>query len=272
MDSAYTGGRSSNSSSVPLSRGVTSPWSILLGGTASANVPSFHNSTSQLSDEETSLFLSSGVIRYDLTRGAPDIGRDQVYVYVRNYATIAPYPILDWGPLVGVLNALLEYGTASTSGQVACIWIVSDQPYHQHQLGHSCANCLLLKQYMAFGCTQYSVGIRSDTEAGDSGVYFHKAWTMLPQLLMENDLWALKAVTLMVSPTLMSTFLRGIAWHRMFSNHGKTLVSDQLKYIPGPLSPGKCQTGSLLVSTRDSFTIVNFVGFPCRRVKLRSIL
>ena len=111
---------------MPLSRGATSPWSILLGGTSSANVPSFHNSTSQLSDEETSLFLSFGVIRYNLTRGTPDIGRDQVYVYVRNYATIAPYPILDWGPLVGVLNTLLEYGTASTSGQVACIWIVRD--------------------------------------------------------------------------------------------------------------------------------------------------
>ena len=52
---------------------------------------------------------------------------------------------------------------------------------------------------MAFGCTQYSVGMRSDTEAGDSGVHFQKAWAMLPQLLMENDLWALKAVTLMVS-------------------------------------------------------------------------
>ena len=129
IDPAYTGERSSNSSSVPLSRGATSPWSVLLGSTASANVPSFHNSTSQLSDEETSLFLSPGVIRYDLTRKTPDIGRDQLYVYVRNYATLAPYPILDWGPLVGVLNALLEYGTASTPGQVACIWIVG---YHQH--------------------------------------------------------------------------------------------------------------------------------------------
>ena len=46
--------------------------------------------------------------------------------------------------------------------------------------------------------------MRSDTEAGESGVYFQKAWIMLPQLLMDNDLWALKAVTLMVSPTLIS--------------------------------------------------------------------
>ena len=57
---------------------------------------------------------------------------------------------------------------------------------------------------MAFGCTQYSAGMRSDTEAGESGVYFQKAWIMLPQLLMDNDLWALKAVTLMVSPTSIS--------------------------------------------------------------------
>ncbi len=132
MDPVNTsGGRSSNSSSVPLARGATSPWSILLGGTASADIPSFHDSTSQLSEDETSLFVSSGGMRYNLSQETPNIGRDQAHVYVRNYATIAPYPILDWGLLVGVLNALLDYGTASTSGQVACIWIVGDQPYHQ---------------------------------------------------------------------------------------------------------------------------------------------
>ncbi len=132
VDSGYAGGgRSSNSSSVPLARGATSPWSILLGGTASANVPSFHNSTSQLSDEESSLFLSPGGIRYDLSQETSNIGRDQAHVYVKNYATIAPYPILDWGLLVEALNSLLDHGTASTSGQVACIWIVGDQPYHQ---------------------------------------------------------------------------------------------------------------------------------------------
>lgn len=127
MESGYVGGgRSSNSSSVPLARGATSPWSILLGGTASADVPSFHNSASQLSDEEMSLFLSSGGIRYDITRETPNIGRDQARVYVRNYATMAPYPILDWSLLVGVLDALLDHGTASTCGQVACILIVGD--------------------------------------------------------------------------------------------------------------------------------------------------
>ena len=138
MDLGYTGGgRSSNSSSVPLARGATSPWSILLGGTASANLPSFHNSTSQLSDEETSLSLSSGGIRYDLSRETLNIGRDQARVYVRNYATIAPYPILDWSLLVGVSDALLDYGTASRSGQIACIWIVGDQPYHKtNQVTH----------------------------------------------------------------------------------------------------------------------------------------
>ena len=54
--------------------------------------------------------------------------------------------------------------------------------------------------------------MRSDTEAGESGAYFQKAWTMLPQLLMDNDLWALKAVTLMVSPASMSTFLGGAVY------------------------------------------------------------
>ena len=124
---------------------------------------------------------------------------------------------------------------------------------------------------MAFGCTQYSAGVRSDTEAGESSVYFQKAWIMLPQLLMDNDLWALKAVTLMVSPTSMSTSLGGIAWHQTSSDSGQTSVGNQLKYVPGPLSPGKCQAGSLLVSTRDSFTIVNLLRLPCQGVEHGSI-
>ena len=128
MDSDYTGeGRSSNSSSVRRARGATSPWSILLAGTEGANLPSFYNFTSQLSEEETSLSLYSGGIRYDLSRETLNVGRDQTRVYVRNYATIAPYPILDWSGLLGVLDALLDYGTASRCGQIACIWIVGDQ-------------------------------------------------------------------------------------------------------------------------------------------------
>ena len=109
---------------------------------------------------------------------------------------------------------------------------------------------------MAFGCTQYSAGMRSDTEAGESSVYFQKAWTMLPQLLMDNDLWAMKAVTLMVSPTSIFIFLETTAWHQ-------TSVGNQLRYVPGSLSPSKCQTGGLLVPTRNSFTIVNLVRLPC---------
>ena len=87
---------------------------------------------------------------------------------------------------------------------------------------------------------------------------------MLPQLLMDNDLWAMKAVTLMVSPTSMSIFPGAIAWHQ-------TSVGNQLRHVPGSLSPSKCQTGNLLVSTRDSFTIVNLVRLPCQRVELSSI-
>ena len=66
---------------------------------------------------------------------------------------------------------------------------------------------------MAFGCTQYSAGMRSDNEAGESGQFFQRAWIMLPQLLIDNDLWALKAVTLMVSPTSVSAYVGVIVWH-----------------------------------------------------------
>ena len=141
----------------------------------------------------------------------------------------------------------------------------------QDYSGHSCADCSFVKQYMAFGCTQYSAGVRSDTEAGESGVYFQKAWIMLHQLLMDNDLWALKAITLMVSPTSMSTSLGCVAWHQTCSYSAQTSVGNQLKQVLGSLSPSKCQTGSLLVSTRDSFTIVNLLRLPCQRVEHGSI-
>ena len=45
--------KSSTSSSVPLTRGTTPPWTTLLAGTANADIPSFHESASQISGQET---------------------------------------------------------------------------------------------------------------------------------------------------------------------------------------------------------------------------
>lgn len=51
---------------------------------------------------------------------------------------------------------------------------------------------------MAFGCA-HSADLRANTENSETSVYFQKAWALLPNLLMDNDLWALKAMTLIVS-------------------------------------------------------------------------
>ena len=51
---------------------------------------------------------------------------------------------------------------------------------------------------MAFGCA-HSADLRASTENSETSVYFQKAWALLPNLLMDNDLWALKAMTLIVN-------------------------------------------------------------------------
>ena len=51
---------------------------------------------------------------------------------------------------------------------------------------------------MAFGAAHTLETQSEITSNNEPGVYFEKAWRFLPQLLLEPDLWALKAVTLMV--------------------------------------------------------------------------
>lgn len=54
-------------------------------------------------------------------------------------------------------------------------------------------------QYIGFG-SAHTQGNESSTHPshGDSGMLFKRAWALLPDLLLEHDLWALKAITLLV--------------------------------------------------------------------------
>ena len=124
-DPTWNNSKSSTSSSVPLTRGTTSPWTTLLAGTASADIPSFHDSASQISGQETWMSLSVTGMHYDILRELPNIREDQVHVFIRNYGTIAPYPILHYESLVGVVRQILDQRQASRSGQIACVFVVS---------------------------------------------------------------------------------------------------------------------------------------------------
>jgi hypothetical protein len=52
---------------------------------------------------------------------------------------------------------------------------------------------------MAFGSTLSQTGDVSTKEhQNQANYFFNEAWNILPNLIMQRDLWALKSVTLMV--------------------------------------------------------------------------
>ena len=86
-----------------------------------------------------------------------------------------------------------------------------------------------LNQYMAFGCAHLNrqeSGVSPQTEAGQ---YFHKAWSVLPSLLLEHDVWALLALTLMVRTTFTVLGLRKA-----------DVGSFQAHYLQASSSPEPC--------------------------------
>lgn len=52
---------------------------------------------------------------------------------------------------------------------------------------------------MAFGSTlSPSANASAKEQEKRASVFFNEAWSILPNLIMQHDLWALKSVTLMV--------------------------------------------------------------------------
>lgn len=161
----------------PVSRGTTFPWSVLLSGTDDSN-PELHNfrsTTLKNAGSESSITTRRDIISYDMLSIVPGLSPVKIENFSRNYARIAPFPILHWSSIQLSIQNLIDQKRITYSGEVTCVWI-----------------------YMAFGAA-HSGETTADTSAGkESGLYFQIAWGQLPQLLLEYDLWALKAITLMV--------------------------------------------------------------------------
>ena len=105
----------------------------------------------------------------------PGLTPSIIHEYARNYARIAPYPIIHWDHLNETIGSLIQHKLVMRIGQAASVWT-----------------------YMAFGAAHREETRSSTVADSESGLYFQKAWGLLPQLLLDYDLWALKAVTLMV--------------------------------------------------------------------------
>ena len=168
---------SSDEFSTPLFRGTTSPWSILLSGTDDSNpeLRNFRTTTLKSAGSESSIAIPKDTIPYDMLSNVPGLSPAKIENYSRNYARIAPFPILHWSSMQLVIRSLIERKRVKRVGEVTCVWI-----------------------YMAFGAA-HSGETTADTSADkESGLYFRIAWGQLPQLLLDYDLWALKAITLMV--------------------------------------------------------------------------
>ena len=161
----------------PVSRGTTSPWSVLLSGTDDSD-PKLHNFRStalENADSETSIAIRRDTISYDMLSIVPGLSLVNIVNFSRDYARIAPFPILCWGSMQLSIQHLIDRKRLKCIGEVTCVWI-----------------------YMAFGAA-HSGETTADTSAGkESGLFFQMAWGQLPQLLLEYDIWALKAITLMV--------------------------------------------------------------------------
>ena len=111
-------------------RGSTSPWTTLAQGTStsasseSEPMHSFRRTVERLSDEDRSVKLSSKNIHFDLLRDFPFLTKELVFQYAKNYAVIAPYPLLEWESFKASLEQLLETHKAARWGQVTSTLIV----------------------------------------------------------------------------------------------------------------------------------------------------
>ena len=90
----------------------------------SESVQSFRQTVNRLAEEERSSKLSGGLIHIDLLDQYPFLTRDCAFLYARDYALAAPFPILDWIPFRQMLERVLDTQQASRWGQIACILMV----------------------------------------------------------------------------------------------------------------------------------------------------
>jgi hypothetical protein len=123
--------------------------------------------------EEESIGAQKGPqpVHFDLLREFPLLSDDLVWKYASTYAEEAPFAILSWVNMRSIIEELLQAKRCRYSGQLVCILI-----------------------YLAFG----SARANPEDYRYSPELFFKKAWNSLPDLFLAHDLWALKAIILII--------------------------------------------------------------------------
>lgn len=108
-----------------------SPWTHLVNGTATTvessdpqALETFQATAGRLAEEERSIRLPPGTTAFNLLAEFPLLQDKDVFKYVQEYASLAPYPILHWINVRENLEQLLHTHHAWRWGQIACILMV----------------------------------------------------------------------------------------------------------------------------------------------------
>lgn len=143
--------------------------------------------------------VSSHKVSYDILKVFPMLSKEDVIMMARAFTFESPFAFTYWPSVREDLYAFLEHKSAASASHLACILMVCPCP----MLNFSLFSILLKAFYkhLAFGTSllEHTSRLYSPT------LFFTEALNLLPQLMLEQSIPALKALTLIVritAPTL----------------------------------------------------------------------
>ena len=158
-------------------RGTLSPWNVLITALESRHndhlVTSVQEKAEQIAMDERTTFLDPQLRNYDFRKRFPRLARDRCLLLLRTYAIEAPYPIVHFDLLNDSAVRLISTGTLPRWGQIVCVLV-----------------------YLAFGASRLTADENYSEAAEEARQYLQEASNLLPKLLNEHDLWALKGLVL----------------------------------------------------------------------------
>lgn len=208
-----------DSASIKTFRGSTTPWETLVSqvgehpSLVGADM-AFREDVRRLAEDERTIRVPRNGVVFRIQEKMPQVTSTELLAMVWEYARDAPYPIVWWESVIAVATRLLDAGTAGSHGEVVCILIV--------RCDRGSENTADWAQYIIFGTPAHAEHI-------DSGLLFNMAWNLLPPLILDNSLWSLKAVTLMVCVATSN-------WQPRCS------TTEQVHYLQADSKPEQCWT------------------------------
>ena len=160
-------------------RGVLSPWNVLISALESRHndhlVTTVQEKAEQIAMDERTTYLDPQLRNYDFRKRFPRLPRDRCVLLIRTYAKEAPYPIVHFDVQTDSAVRLISTGTLPRWGQIVCVLV-----------------------YLAFGASRITADETHPAAAEEARQYLQEASNLLPKLLNEHDLWALKGLVLLL--------------------------------------------------------------------------